>query len=83
MRAWDMKAPIRTTTVTAVDLVGKDGSGQMSLFSDAHDSRREKTEKIERTMDNIRGRFGKAAISSGAVVRNDMGIGRDDTDGRD
>ena len=46
----------------------------MSLFADAHDGRREKTEKIERAMDNIRGRFGKSAISSGATVKNDMGI---------
>ena len=53
--SWDMKAPIRTITVTGADLVGEDGSGQMSLFADAHDNRREKNEKIERAMDNIRG----------------------------
>jgi DNA polymerase-4 len=76
--SWDMKAPIRTITVTGADLVGEDGAGQMSLFADAHDSRREKNEKIERAMDNIRGRFGKRAISSGATVKNNLGIGRDD-----
>ena len=75
---WDMKAPIRTITITGADLVVADGSGQMSLFADAHDSRRDKNEKIERVMDNIRGRFGKGAISSGATVRNNLGIGRDD-----
>ena len=57
--AWDMKAHIRTITVTGADLVGTDGSGQMSLFADANDSR---WKKIERVMDSIRGRFGKAAI---------------------
>jgi hypothetical protein len=62
------------TLLTTADLVTEDGSGQMSLFADAHDGRREKTEKIERAMDNIRGRFGKSAISSGATVKNDMGI---------
>lgn len=76
--AWDMKAPIRTITVTGADLAAADGSGQMNLFADAHDSRRQKTEKIERTMDSIRNRFGKAAIASGAVVRNDLGIATDD-----
>ena len=40
--------------------------------------RRAKNEKIERAMDNIRGRFGKGAISSGATVKNNLGIGRDD-----
>ncbi len=49
-----MKAAIGTITVTGADLVAEDGSGQLSLFADAHDSRREKTEKIERTMDSIR-----------------------------
>ncbi len=39
--------------------------------------------KIERTMDNIRSRFGKAAISSGATVRNDMGIRLETSDDRD
>ena len=83
MSTWDMKAAIRTITVTGADLVAEHGSGQMSLFADVHDNRRAKTEKIERTMDNIRNRFGKAAISSGAAVRNDLGIGRDDDgDGR-
>jgi hypothetical protein len=43
----------------------------MSLFADAHDGQRAKTEKIERTMDSIRNRFGKGAIASGAAV--DMG----------
>lgn len=75
--AWDMKAPIRTITVTGADLAAADGSGQMNLFADAHDSRRQKTEKIERTMDSIRNRFGKAAIASGTVVRNDLGIATD------
>lgn len=78
MNAWDMKSPIRTITVTGADLVAEDGHGQLSLFADAHGGRRAKTEKLERAMDNIRGRFGKSAISSGAVVRNDLGIGRDD-----
>jgi len=76
--AWDMKAKIRTITVTGADLVAEDDSGQMSLFADAHDTRREKNEKIERAMDNIRGRFGKGAISSGATVKNNLGIGQDD-----
>ena len=73
MSTWDMKTAIRTITVTGADLVGEDGSGQLSLFADVHDNRREKTEKIERTMDIIRNRFGKAAISSGAAVKNDLG----------
>jgi DNA polymerase-4 len=76
--AWDMKAKIRTITVTGTDLVTGDGSGQLSLFADAHDGHRAKTEKLERAMDSIRNRFGKAAIGSGAVVRNDLGIGGDD-----
>jgi DNA polymerase-4 len=74
MSAWDMKDPIRTITITGADLVAENGSGQLSLFADAHGSRREKAEKIERSMDNIRGRFGKSAISSAATVGNDLGI---------
>jgi DNA polymerase-4 len=73
-----LKAKIRTITVTGTDLVTGDVSGQLTLFADAHDGHRAKTEKLERAMDSIRGRFGKAAIGSGAVVRNDLGIGGDD-----
>ena len=76
--AWDIKAKLRTITVTGTELVTGDGSGQLSLFADAHDGHRAKTEKLERAMDCIRGRFGKAAIGSGAVLGNDLGIGAGD-----
>ena len=47
------------------------------LQPSSNGGRMNKTEKIERAMDNIRGRFGKGAISSRAAVRNDLGIGQD------
>ncbi len=62
--SWRPQAPVRALTVTAQALVEEAQAGeQLSLFAAGADRRREKREKLERTMDGIRGRYGKGAIS--------------------
>lgn len=57
--SWNMKLPIRMITVTGSNLIKEDEiNEQISLF-DAPDERREKAERLEKTLDNIKNKFGK------------------------
>lgn len=60
--SWNMKLPLRAITVTGCNLTDeRNVTEQISLF-DAPDEKREKTEKLEKTLDNLRQRFGKDII---------------------
>ena len=72
---WRIGRPIRALTVTAMNLVAEDEGGeQLSLFGEEEDCRREKTERLEGAVDDIRRRFGRASISSGAILSSDFGL---------
>ncbi len=72
---WNLNNPIRALTITASNLVTAESDvEQLSLFGDEHDTTRIKQEKLETTIDRIRGKFGKHAVSMGVVLRNDIGI---------
>ena len=71
--SWNLEKPIRLITVTAISLCPEDSAEQLSLF--AVESRgREKQEKVERTLDSIRAKYGGNAITFGGIVKNDIGI---------
>ena len=84
--SWNLKDPIRLLTITGINLCDEDESEQLSLFdlsgtigsADSDGTRkaqsRETSEKMERTMDDIRARFGGNAITFGRVLKNDIGI---------
>ena len=85
---WNVGRPIRAITVTAMQLVAEgEGGEQLSLFSEERDRRHERTERLEHTVDRIRGRFGNAAIATGAVLGSDFGaeptVRRDHGDSED
>jgi DNA polymerase-4 len=61
---WEEGAPIRMLTVTAISLIRDSETQQLSIF-DAIDSKDDKREKIEQTIDRIRDKYGKHAISLG------------------
>lgn len=71
---WRMRDPIRLITITAINLCDENQAQQLSLFSDENIST-EKEEKAERTMDDIREKFGDGAINFGSVIKNDIGLG--------
>ena len=57
--SWNLKLPIRMITVTGSNLIKEDEiNEQMSLF-DENDGRREKAERLERTLDDIKNKFGR------------------------
>ena len=77
--SWRPGAPIRMLTITGINLCDETVEEQISLFADDNHSHQQ-GEKIERTMDDIRSRFGSAAITFGGVLGNDLGIDIHDTD---
>jgi DNA polymerase-4 len=76
-RSWSMNAPIRLITVTGIGIVPEDISRQMNFLDDT-DWDDEKNEILERTVDQIRNRYGGAAIAYGRVLGNDIGIELDE-----
>lgn len=76
--SWDMRRPIRMITVTGLNLFSgeSDDAEQLSLFPGEDKSlSREKRERLETTMDNIRSRYGRGIITPAGVIGNDLGIG--------
>ena len=60
-------------TVTGINLVDEDEGEQLSLFA-AENKTHEKSESVERTMDEIRKKFGSGSIKFGRVIGNDIGV---------
>lgn len=71
--SWRLSDPIRLLTLTAINLTDETGDEQISLF-DAPAEDRQKGESIERTMDDIRKKFGDSSITFGQIIDNDLGI---------
>ena len=67
--SWTAGAPIRALTVTAHNLVPEDEAAeQLGLFDTAAPRRRDRAEKLERTMDDIRRKYGSNALKSAALT---------------
>ena len=72
--SWKIGNPIRMLTVTALKLVPQGMAvEQISLFEEI-ESGRKKRERLEKTVDGIRERFGHGSILPGSVLGNDLGI---------
>ena len=68
-RSWKSGAPIRALTVTAHNLIPEEeATEQLGLFDAAAPRRRDKVEKLERTMDAIRAKFGADAVKTGTLT---------------
>ena len=66
-RSWRSGAPIRAITLTAQNLIPEDEAAeQLDLFQSQEPLRRERVEKLERTMDAIRAKYGKGAVHTAA-----------------
>lgn len=71
---WKSKKPIRMLTVTALGLLRKEDSTQQISLFDTSIRKNEKEEKKEKTVDNIRQRFGSSSIVVGSVMDRDLGM---------
>ena len=63
--SWREDAPVRALTITAQNLVPEDQAvEQLDLFHAGADRHRERLERLERAVDDIRSRFGRDAIAA-------------------
>ncbi len=75
--SWNLANPIRMLTITAIHLCDETESEQLSLF-DMNAKSRERGEKVARTIDDIRAKFGGKSITLGRVLNNNIGVDTDD-----
>ncbi len=67
--------PVRMLTVTAMHLLHAEHAvEQIGFFDGEENKKRKRAGKLENTVDEIRTRFGKSALTSGALIGNDIGI---------
>lgn len=69
---WDMKKPLRLLGVTLSDVTNEEDV-QLSMFDS---SKKEKEKAIDRTVDNIRNKFGRNTIVRGGVYKKDIQVGK-------
>lgn len=67
--SWKSGAPIRALTLTAHNLIPEgEAAEQLDLFQSAAPQKRDRVEKLERTMDAIRSKYGKGAVTVAALT---------------
>ena len=77
-QSWCKGSPIRMLTITGINLTEQVSQEQLSLFG-TDIMTKEKMEKMELTMDEVRKKYGKHAIGFASVMSNDLGIDIKDT----
>lgn len=65
-RRYDWRLPVRAVTVRAINLIPGSQPVQMTLFDDL--VKREKRERLESAVEDIRARFGKGAIYNACLM---------------
>lgn len=74
-KEWSSDKPIRMITVTATNLVRKEGlAEQIDMFGAEKTEKREKSGKRENALDEIRKKFGTDSIVRAAIIDSDIGI---------
>lgn len=63
---WQEWDPVRSITVTALNLLPEGESGeQMDLFDPGRSGQHERQARLEQTVDRLRGKYGRGAIRFG------------------
>ncbi len=73
---WRSQKPIRMLTVTAIGLVKKENATEQMTFFDAVKKSNVKEEKLEKTIDNIRQKYGSDVIVAGSIMDRELGMYR-------
>ncbi len=67
---WNLQKPIRMLTITAMNLSNESSGEQLSLFHANDFAKKEKQEKIEFLVDDLKKKYGKETISFGKNIIN-------------
>lgn len=70
LSVWDLKKPIRALTVTGASLVPANEGAQLSLFET--ESASQKRERLEDTIDLLRGKFGHDSLKTADSLDSDI-----------
>lgn len=70
--SWQIGQPIRLLTVTAINLVHEGSAEQLDFWGGSAEAR-ERAERVELAMDEVRKKYGTSSIGFGAVMQNDIG----------
>ena len=73
---WKDKRPLRLLSVALTNLTDEDFHEQLSLFEPEKNIRREREEKIDRTVDALRSKFGVDIIQRGTVMESGLQVAR-------
>lgn len=68
LRSYDWHAPIRSISVQAINLVSADEPSQLDVFVDS--ARLARVEALDKTIENLRSRFGKNIIRNACLLNN-------------
>lgn len=71
---WNGKTPLRLLGIALTDLT-KEDFAQTSLF-DTADERKTKSKKLDKTVDALRSKYGRATIQRGALLRDTHEVGK-------
>ncbi|MDR1639835.1 MAG: DNA polymerase IV [Clostridiales bacterium] len=67
-KSWKIGKPIRLLSVTAINLIQEGEGEQLSLFDEGS----QKREALERLLDNVKQKYGRSAVKSGAMLGSDL-----------
>lgn len=68
---WTMERPVRALTVTAIALIPEEeAAAQQTLFSSGGEEKRARLERLARTTDAIRAKYGQGAIGMASEPRD-------------
>ncbi len=76
--SWRPDKPIRSLTITGMDLLpAQEATEQLSLFDQVEEIDKEKLERLDQTVDQLRERFGKGVIGPGGALPTGESKGED------
>lgn len=68
---WTMERPVRALTVTAIALIPEEeAAAQQTLFPSGGEEKRARLERLARTTDAIRAKYGQGAIGMASEPRD-------------
>ena len=71
---WNGKTPLRLLGISLTDLT-KEDFAQTSLFAEA-DEKKTKSEKLDKTVDALRSKYGRTTIQRGALLQDTHEVGK-------
>ena len=74
---WKNRRPLRLISITLSNLTkDRDAGVQMSLFGEAESLSSERDERLDKTLDKIRGRYGSGIVKRGKVMNSGLNVAR-------